>query len=405
MHNLMGSSITYKIYHSFEDLKDQADDWDLFASSVGSTVYMSYDWCCTWWKHYGKDKMLVIVIFHDEDNIVAILPMYIDDFTLPFFHVRVARIVGSNIPPKVFDPPIEEERSDQIFITLVKVMIEILKCDTVSFGPLSSQYGPLSKIRDACQMATDVVGLFEEIYVDVHTLWFLPNSFEIFLNSLGKNERKNRRKYELRYLKSRYGVKVDILSTKGVVEGEFEKFQEMHTRQWQSEGKPGHFNAWPGAISYNSELVRILSNKKRVRLIQISADNEVISWQYGFVFGKRFFWELPARVVGDEWNPFDLGRTGVANMIQWAIEDGMEEVAGGLGHYDYKVRLGAKEFDTIRVRVTAKSLKSRIKSKILDRLIRLLDILYYKLWYRRVQPHLPSFLQRPIWQFWASNNY
>ena len=126
-------SITYKTYHSFDDLKDRADEWDAFAAGVGSTIYMSYDWCCTWWDHYGKGKRLVIVVFYNGVNIAALLPMYIDDFRFPFFKIRVARLVGSNIPPKVFDPPIDEEWSDQIFMTLVRIMSEHWKCDILTY--------------------------------------------------------------------------------------------------------------------------------------------------------------------------------------------------------------------------------------------------------------------------------
>ena len=101
-----------------------------------------------------------------------------------------------------------------------------------------------------------------------------------------------------------------VLSTTGDVEGEFERFREMHTRQWQSKGRPGHFNAWRGASNYNLDLVKKLIKKQRVRLIYISANTTVISYEYGFVFGKMLFWESSARLVGHEWNAFDLGHTG-----------------------------------------------------------------------------------------------
>lgn len=393
-------SITYKIYHSFEELKDQADEWDLFASSIGSPIYMSYDWCCTWWEHYGKRKSLLIVIFYGEGNIVSILPMYIEEISFLFFQIRVARLVGSNIPPKVFDPPIDSNCAQSVFTILKGIIFEEYNCDLMSFGPVSKQYRPMEKLRAVYQKEQNMDQSYEEMNCDVHSVWYLPNTFEEFLNSLNSLNNKDRKRYELKHLKKHYDVKVDVLSEPIDIVDEFKSFQEMHTQQWYAQGRPGHFKAWRKADIYNLALVRKLSQKNRARLIRISADKTPISYIYGFVYGNSFFAELPARAIESHWNRFDLGRTGIASMISSAIQEGLNKIEGGQGHYDYKVRLGAKEFEIIIVRITADRWQSRLKSKLLRLTFWLLNIVYFKIWYQRLQPHLPNFLQRPIWRIW-----
>ncbi len=76
---------------------------------------MSYDWVRTWWEFYGKNKELRIFLFFVGEQIVGVVPIYIDTLGFGPLKFRVARLVGANIPPKVFNPPIDEAHAAGIF--------------------------------------------------------------------------------------------------------------------------------------------------------------------------------------------------------------------------------------------------------------------------------------------------
>ena len=40
--------------------------WDEAAVELGATIYMSYDWCKTWWDFYGANAELKIFFFYDR---------------------------------------------------------------------------------------------------------------------------------------------------------------------------------------------------------------------------------------------------------------------------------------------------------------------------------------------------
>src|SRR5204862_8222110 len=51
-----------------------------------------------------------------------------------------------------------------------------------------------------------------------------------------------------------------------------------------------------------------------------------------------------SRSIGESWERFSLGPTGIVNMISSAMEEKLARIEGGLAHYDYKLRLNAKEY-------------------------------------------------------------
>lgn len=388
------------VYDNFEDLINLQPEWDDFLEKLNAPVYMSYDWCRIWWKIYGSEKYLRIYIFSNNSQIVGIIPIYIDRLTIGPLKLKVARLVGANIPPRIFDPPIIKDWANLVFERIALKLFSEDHCDVFSFGPVSSLYPPISDIKRMNNGQFNIIAQMKEHLADVHTFFVLPKTFEEYLGSLSKNERKNRRKYELRYLKKNFRIQTDILKSWEEIREEFPNFIEMHTTQWRSEGKPGHFRAWPKSVDFNLALVKELSQKGRVRLIRIIADNEPITYEYSFAFGDCYYWLLPARKIESRWEQFSLGSTSLVNMIRIAIEEGMKRIEGGLGHYDYKIRLGAKEYPAINISFRAKNLGNKLRYFIFRSIFSVINILYFKIWYRRIQPHLPNHFQRGIWSLW-----
>lgn len=389
-----------EIYKSFKDLSISQPEWDAFVEKLNAPVYMSFDWCRVWWEIYGSGKDLRIYVFSANGQIVAIVPIYIECLTVGPLNLKVARLLGANIPPKIFDPPIIKDWANLVFETTLLKLFGEDHCDVFSFGPVSSLYPPISDIKKLNEGQINIVGHMEERSADVHSFFILPETFEGYLGSLSKNERKNRRKYELRYLKKSFAIQTDILTSWEEIREEFPKFVEMHTVQWRSEGKPGHFGAWPKSDDFNFALVKELSEKGRVRLIRIRADGEAISYEYAFAFGNCYFWQLPARKVGSNWEQYSLGSTSLVNMIRIAIEERMRSIEAGLAHYDYKIKLGAKEYPATRIFFTAKGLESRFRYFVFRSIFSAVNILYFKIWYQRLQPRLPRRFQRGIWSLW-----
>jgi hypothetical protein len=394
------TDVSVTVATTFGDARLSAESWDEVVASLGGSVYMTFDWLRTWWDFYGNGRDLRLIACSAGHRIVGLIPTYIDDLGLWPLRLRIARLVGANIPPKVFDPPVAREWAEACFGAVVQQLIDADRCDVVSLGPVSSTReawqclpGEVSRISTSLRVECDKS--------EVHTLFRLPDSQEDYLESLSRNEQKNRRKYELRTLRKDHEVKVDVISgPEATLLAAFDEFAPLHARQWHAEGKSGHFGAWPNGLAYNRALVKALGALDRVRFVRITADGVTVSSQYIYSFAGRWYWELPARLPGPEWDRFSLGPSGIVTMIGEAIKAGVRWIQGGLAHYDYKLRLRAEEHPVVTFRIYPWGLASRFRKSVFDCVRTVLRLCYHKVWYRRVMPRLPVRCRRPQWWRW-----
>jgi CelD/BcsL family acetyltransferase involved in cellulose biosynthesis len=380
---------------SFAGLDALRETWDEAVIRLGGTIYMSYDWVRTWWDFYGAGHELRLFVFQSGDQVVGIVPLYIGSLGVWPLRLKVARLVGANIPPKVFDPPLDPAWAAAVMERVIQHLLVAERCDLLSFGFVSELHSSSAAIIQACRTLQPLVRPAVLISADVQATFRPPGCLDAYLKSLSRNERKNnRRLYDLSSLKESYEVREDVLQEAAEVAVEFERFLEQHSEEWQSRGRPGHFYAWPKAAEFHRALVKVLGPARRVRFIRLLANGEVIASIYGFRLGTRLFAELPTRRNGSEWENYSLGRTIIVRTLLAAAREGITQVDAGLGHYDHKTRLGGEEGKAIRLHCVARRTLSRFRVQAWRGIHKALFLLYQKVWYRRVTPFLPRSFRR-----------
>jgi CelD/BcsL family acetyltransferase involved in cellulose biosynthesis len=386
------------VFRGFTGLDRLRTAWDEAVLQAGGSVYMTYDWVRVWWDFYGRAAELRLFVFSAGERVVAIVPIYIDTLGWPL-RLRVARLVGANIPPKVFTPAVPESCATEVFAHVLARLFVQEKCDVLSFGPVSELDAANKGLQTACDQRADLLAPLAASH-GVHSVYYLPADMEEYYGALRKSERKNRRKLELRMLKKEYDTRVEVVSDRALVPDAFEHFAEQHRQQWRAEGRTGHFGAWPHALDFHRALVRAQAERGRVQFIRILANEQVIASEYVFAFGDRYYAELTSRDVDPNWDRFSLGPTSTVNILAHGISDGVRRVESGLGHYEYKVRLGAKEHGALTFRIVASSFVSRARFALFSHARSCVSLAYHKLWYRRIAPRLPPFFWRPQWRLW-----
>ena len=389
---------------SFDKLETFRDTWDDATSRLGGSIYLSYDWARLWWEFYGDGKALRIFIFSVGDQIVGILPIYVEVIRFGPISLKIARLIGSNIPPKVFNPPVDPALADDVFQQVLLQLFREDGCDALSFGPVSELHCSAEALSRTALLALGLVAQGSDLSNGVHSVWHLPETMGEYFQSLSRNERKNR-KADLKKLRTEHVGRVEVVCEPGQVEAEFENFLQQHAAQWAAEGRTGHFGAWPRAAEFNRALVKAHGRLRRVRFVRILAGEKTITNLYAFAFGGCYYCELPARSIDTQWDRFSLGPIGIVATIDAAIGERMTRMEGGLGHYDYKLRLNAKEHKTRILRAAANRPSSRLRFLFFTLLRTCGHFGYLKLWHQRLLPHLPIRLKRPQSRAWLSLDF
>ncbi|MEW5766871.1 MAG: GNAT family N-acetyltransferase [bacterium] len=62
-----------------DDLMGLAPVWNQALASSGSdNVHSTFEWLSTWWKHFGEDKQLLVILVKEDDRLLGIAPLMIE---------------------------------------------------------------------------------------------------------------------------------------------------------------------------------------------------------------------------------------------------------------------------------------------------------------------------------------
>ena len=383
------TQFTSELKTQFADVVGQREQWDGAVLQLNGPIYMSFDWLQTWSKFYCANKQIRLFVFRDGERIVGLVPIYIDEIGYGPFKLRVARLIGSPIPPKVFDPPVDPGFAKQIWSAVLAQLFGKDGCDLLSMGYISQEYAGTEGLTEACREKSALVQPCQSTSNEVRTMYELPADFLTYFESINAKEKKIRRK-KLRDLEEVGAVRTEIVKDPAAVESAFEEFAREHTAQWQAEGRTGHFHAWPRGLDYNRALVKTHGALDRVYFFKLWVGEQVVTWQYTFAFGNTLFAELPARLSGPQWHKFSLGCTRQIKLLEAAIGEKFQRMDSGLGHYEYKVLTNGVETAVFTHRIVSASGIRRARIAFYNKFAAAYRIMLHKIWYRRITPYLPA---------------
>lgn len=381
---------------SFEEAVSR-DEWDGFIEACGSDFCFTFEWCRAWWSHYGRGRRLCILMFRSEGRLVGLMPMFTDRAGVPGARLKLAKFVGSDSTITVLRPAIAEGWHERVAAATITHLVDAEGCDAVWFGPLSGEPGCAEPLRTACG-SHPLVDLVRDASPGVHTVFYVPDRFESYMQGLEKRHRDNYKR-PFKQLQTRYQLTHSVVDDPGAVLPAFDEFVELHGRQWAAVNNLGHFGDWPRSAEFMREVIRAVAPQGRACFAHIEADGHVITRMHIFRFGKHLHWRLPAREIGAEWDKLSLGNIALVQMLEFAAKQGLTRVEAGPGHYEQKSRYGATEFRLGSLLVVRRGWWPRLKVKALCAWADALHLLYYRIWRLRIAPRLP-FRQRPLWRSW-----
>jgi len=395
------SDIKVNLYCSFEELASLREQWDDLAESVGSEIFLTYDWCRIWWRFYGKNRDLKVWIFHKGAELVGIMPLFLDKIWLGPVSIRAVRIVGSDHTMAQFSLPVVADHMTDVIEKLAESLLKE-KWDIMHMGSVAGLCGHYDKLKESLNRAFgDACGISSSEN-QVQTYFFVADTWDAQLAGLSKNARRNiKRKCKALkdVLQRRPGKLSSDFATVKNVDEVFRGFVDMHQKHWNRNGKLGHFGDWPDSFDFHKEMAHAQLKYDRLRLMHIKWGEYSLAYEYAYKFGSRYFAFLNSRTDMKDVADVSVGTTIFAERIKKAISENVRDVDAMRAKYDYKMRLGGKLLPMRDIYVFQKRILSRVRVYMFRLLSKLLHFCYYKIWFMRIAPSLP-FRRRPLWQIW-----
>jgi CelD/BcsL family acetyltransferase involved in cellulose biosynthesis len=394
---------TVRIFEDFADVEPFRAEWNGVVSRSGSAIYQTFEWCCVWWRHYGSRRQLQLLLYFAGSELVGIMPAFVETLWLGGVRIKVAKLIGSDYSVQFCNLAVLPGALEASVSSAIRHLVEDWKCDVFVVGPLSGPGARMDEILASCRNEATHLQSAECLRGSLSIRFNLPECFPQYLKAIGARQRGNYSRSKKR-ISSDHHLITDTISSADVVASEFERFRQLHEKQWASVGRLGHFKDWPMATEFNRDLVEIFGKDGMVRFFRILADDQVVSSQFCFLFEGVNYWRLPGRDSRPSYADLSLGRMGLIQMIDSLIAEGVNVVEGGRGRYGYKLQLGGQEWPVGRIQFTRSGVWVGIRVRMFRMLASLLDLGYYRVFYTRLVPKFSCF-KHSLWPVWIRSTW
>ncbi len=395
-------TLTIDEYQSYEDCRHLEQEWDRFVADNGSDIFLTYGWGRIWWKYYGKNRKLILLIFRHEGNMIGVLPLFKEIIHIGIFPIQIIKIVGSDHTLAQFNLPLLTEHLD----TITSFLFERLNnhgWDILLLGALAGNYSCQDELQSALNRPRIYSLVTQKGFVQTYFNVVEP---EAYLAGLNKNERTDIRRNYRNLEKLSNGNENQINLEVAKIDNWadiFARFYHAHQNYWLNQGKLGHFGDWPQAENFHRELVKWGVDHDYLRLFRISYGDLDIGYEYNYKCGGIYYELLNSRNIDNDLQKISTGKIICFELIRAAFQDGVKLIDSMRGYYPHKMKLGGEVRDMVSLIVVKKGF-AQCKYLLLRSWARMFNLLYYKIWFGRIAPRLPHRCRRPLNRHWIRTN-
>jgi CelD/BcsL family acetyltransferase involved in cellulose biosynthesis len=336
-------------YAGFLSLEER---WNEVLQRCNHTIFSTWEWLATWWKHFGNDKRLVLLLAEHDGKILGIAPMMYTVHRM--FGLRRGKIEFISTPGADYNDFIladKNEESLRFFLDYLNNLPERWEC--IDLIDIPQEANSLGLLRDVSKILTRA---------HVCPYIRLPKSYDAFLGSLNYKKRKNLRRAS-RSLEKDFKVEfVDCSGTQYFAEG-IESFFELHQKRWESKGFCGVFGD-QRSRSFHMDIARSFAEKGWLGLYLLKVFDHPVAAHYGFKYRSKFYSYLTG--FDPRYSKYGVGSLLAANIIARCIQDGLVEFDFLRGTEEYKERWNTTARWTQRVVIPRKSCLDSFRSLLYE---------------------------------------
>lgn len=230
--------------------------WNELHSVAETPVFVSFDWLNCWWTHFGKhqNRKLHILLLHEGDELIAIIPLYEGCSNL--FGKTVQRrlnLMGdgtslnealghhdhygrSDFLDFIVRPGYENEVCKAVIERLASA--EYQKFDHFRATHVNDESFLMKHFAPALNKVNKNIGLIE---TDICPVIMTTDDYEeTYLYQISSNTRRRLRQ-SLKAIGKENGYEVHEIENEEELIREYENMRDMHQERWNKIGYPGAF--------------------------------------------------------------------------------------------------------------------------------------------------------------------
>jgi len=369
------SSTRIRVVAESKEFESLAGVWDsLLQKNVDeNSIYLTHEWLSTWWKYFGGENKLNILLIEKDHQLIGIVPLMKSEYRIGLVKCRLLETIGSvNCNYVGLIPP--ENREEAVTALLAYLEAELGNNGLVlrlSLVPEDSKFLHIVRSHRA-QFSKNLV--IQERVMTLAPYISLPATWDEYFRSLGRRRRKALRE-AMQSLERAHSVDFQVCTAE-TLEDRLSKFFDLHQRRWQSVNVSGIFSD-PKMMGFYRDTATQFVKKKWLHFSCLTVDDEMVAAEYGFVYNGKFYSATAARDI--RYSEYSIGHLHHMFMIKAAIENGLQEFDFLKGDEPYKFYWTKSARKYMQLVMIKKGLCPGIRLKSIRAFLRLYELSQYGL--------------------------
>ncbi len=332
----------------------------LWNALAGGVPFRQWEWCSTWWRHYGDRKgMLVLTAYDERGQVSGLAPCFIETSAA---RGRVLQFFGSGETCADYLTLLcRSEHQDAIADAMANWLTENHDAwDLIELSGIVADDGPLLAMQRRLQHSGNELDVEQAM-----NCWrlALPATWEAYEKQLSKSHRKQvRRSCEQMLQPGKAVLHTVIQGAPSGAEADFHRvFQilvDLHQRRWRRRGGEGVF-ASPRCLAFHRDVAQQFLAVGKLRLHWLAIDGRPAAAAYNFA-GDDAVYGYQSGVEPELLDQGPGALTAIAT-LQGAIQDGFGAFDFLRGDEPYKAHWRAIPRPCVNLRVVPNRRAARLR--------------------------------------------
>lgn len=360
-------------YNQFIDLREKWNN--VLKKSKDDDIFLTWEWFSTWWKHYGKDRELIILLAEDRNEIVAIAPLMYSVHELFELKLRKMEFIGTGTHTDYSNFILTEKKWQSLKLFLK--YLTNLTWDCLELREIPETAESLFFLREISRKAH----MPEQRVSSKCYYTHLPASWESFSKDLSGNMRRNLRR-RMKRLREKYKVEFKKQDDFESLQEAMKTFFYLHQKRWRSKGLPGSFGKDPKFRNFLLDVSKCFAERNWLNLSFLTVNDEPISSALCFEYNNTLYYYHPG--FDPAYSKFSVGNLLIAHLIEYSIRKGLTKFDFLKGAESYKSDWTPLSRNSIEVRYIRNHLSAILydritRSNVYDRVKRSNNVFLHKL--------------------------
>ncbi|MGB9678837.1 MAG: GNAT family N-acetyltransferase [Thermoanaerobacteraceae bacterium] len=318
------SEVNVVIVKDLKGLLMLKEEWKDIEKSSEIYPFNTFEWVTNWWEFFGINKKLWILNFYKGDFLIGIAPFMITYGEMGLLAKRIKFIGSNNSDYLDF---IVREGYESIFY---KSLFNFLENKMDIFTVLDLEHIPESS--KLFSFLTDNKLDYKYDVQDICPYVMLPESWDIYINSLNGKFRRNLNYETKRFFKDYDGTFSNVTDIKNL-NYSMDKLIELHQARWKKKHMPGVFYS-NKVRKFHKKVAKDMLLNRRLSLFELKDKDKVVSSLLSYHVNKKRYYYISGYDL--DYDKRSVGTIMVGLAIKKSIEEGDEIFDFLRGDEDYK---------------------------------------------------------------------